>query len=181
MKKMAIFLRGINVNGISIKMDELRTVIEAMMYKEVKTILATGNVIVTAPDEEISYETHKSKIEEGLSAHFNYECFIILKTAEQIHEIIKESSSHNVPEGCHHYILLSNENKVGEQLKILFETCMKDEDEQLIIGAYGIYWVVPKGSTLKSDFGSKVLGKKVFKSMITSRNINTIQKMAKYL
>jgi uncharacterized protein (DUF1697 family) len=180
MKKLVIFLRGVNVNGISIKMDELKNVIESLSYKEVKTILASGNVIAAAVDDS-SYEAHKEKIEKTLSTYFKYESYIILKTANQIHDIIKEASGHIVPEGYHHYILLSNDNIVSEQLKVLFETCMKDEKEQFILGEHGMYWIVPKGNTLKSDFGNKVLGKKEFKSVLTSRTINTILKMEKYL
>lgn len=181
MKKMAIFLRGINVNGISIKMDELKSVIESMMYKDVKTILATGNIIAKAADDEISYEEHKNKIEKGLSSYFGYEAFIIIKSARQIHEIIEESKKHEVPEGYHHYILLTKENNIAEQLKMQFDTCSKAEKEQLLLGDHGIYWIVPKGDTLQSDFGKLCLGKKEFKSILTSRTINTIQKISKYL
>ncbi len=180
MEKLAIFLRGVNVNGISIKMEELRAVIEAMGYKNVKTILASGNVIADTL-EEFSYEEHRSRIEEGLSSHFGYEAYVIMKTAKQIEDIIKEASGHEIPEGCHHYILLSKDNSVGQQLTELFHTCNKAENEQLLLGGHGIYWIVPKGSTLESEFGSQILSKKVLKSVLTSRTMNTIHKMVKYL
>lgn len=181
LKKMAIFLRGINVNGISIKMDELKNVLESMMYIEVKTVLATGNVILTAEDDHISYEDHKDKIEQKLRTHFGYEAFVIIKSDKQIYNMIEESMSHKVPEGYHHYILLSKEIDIGEQLGILYEKCNKAQNEQLLLGEYGIYWIVPKGDTLQSDFGKKILGRKEFKSIITSRTVTTIQKMSKYL
>jgi uncharacterized protein (DUF1697 family) len=40
------------------------------------------------------------------------------------------------------------------------------------------YWRVPKGNTLDSSFG-KVLGKKNLKDKMTSRNINTFEKILK--
>ena len=180
MEKLAVFLRGVNVNGINMKMEELRAVIEAMGYREVKTILASGNVVLTT-EEGISCEIHKSRIEAELSAHFGYEAYLILKTAQQIHEMIAEAMTHTVPEGCHHYILLSKDNTIGEQLQNLFHTCSKAEQEQLLTGDHGIYWIVPKGNTLESEFGTQVLGKKVWKSKLTSRTINTVQKLAKHL
>ena len=180
MEKLVIFLRGVNVNGISIKMEELRTVIETMGYVDVKTILASGNVVV-GTKEELSYEEHKKRIEEGLSNHFGYEAYIIIKSAKQIDEIIKEAAAHKVPEGCHHYILLSKDNTVGAQLHDLFEKCKKAEQEQFLLGEYGIYWIVPKGNTLESEFGGQILGKKTWKSVLTSRTMNTVQKMVKYL
>ncbi|MCL2493844.1 MAG: hypothetical protein FWF33_07385, partial [Clostridiales bacterium] len=39
------------------------------------------------------------------------------------------------------------------------------------------YWQVPKGSTLDAGF-SKILGRKDLKEKFTSRNLNTLQKIA---
>lgn len=181
MKTVVIFLRGINVNGINIKMDELKRLFESMMYKDVKTILATGNIIATTEDDEKSYEDHKNRIEKELSSYFGYEAYIILKSVKQIHEIMDESKKHEVPEGYHHYILLTNEELIKDRLKVKFEACNKAEWEQLILGEYGVYWIVPKGSTLQSDFGRLCLGKKEFKSVLTSRTINTILKVSKVI
>lgn len=181
MKTMAIFLRGINVNGINIKMDELKKVIEALGYIDVKTVLASGNIIATSTDDELSYENHKNKIEKELGAHFNYEAVVKIKTEEEILEILEELKDHEVPDGYHHYVLISDGNAVGEQLMLLFETCNKTENEQLILGKHGIYWIVLKGKTLESDFGSRILGKKEFKNKLTSRTAKTLEKMSKYL
>ena len=181
MKKFVIFLRGVNVNGISIKMEELRNVMEGMLYYDVKTILASGNIIVTTTDDKMTLEDHKDKIETKLGQHFGYEAFIIIKTSEQITMILEESQNHAVPEGCHHYILLSNDRSVAQELKVQFELCAKGEKEQLILGDYGIYWIVPKGNTLQSDFGKKILGKKKFKNLLTSRTMNTIEKKKQYI
>jgi len=181
MKKFAIFLRGVNVNGISIKMEELRKVMEGMLYYDVKTILATGNVIVTTTDDRMTCEDHKKNIETGLSNHFGYEAFVIIKTPEQIKMILEESKGHVVPEGCHHYILLSNDSMIAEELMEQFELCAIGENEKLILGNNGTYWIVPKGNTLQSDFGKKILGKKKFKNLLTSRTMNTIEKLKQYL
>ena len=180
MKAFTIFLRGINVNGISIKMEELKRVIEAMDYQNVNTVLATGNIIL-ATTEEMSLDEHKKRLEDGLSSHFGYDANLVIKSKEQIMEIIEEAKGHEVPEGYHHYILIHDDKSLGQQLKSLFQQCSKDEKEQLIVEEEGIYWIVPKGNTLTSEFGNKVLGKKEYKSKLTSRTVNTVQKMLKYL
>ncbi len=179
--KLAIFLRGINVNGITIKMDDLKKVMEELQYQQVRTILASGNILVTAMDTEIAIEKHKHRMEEALSKKFSYEAFLFIKTTEQICNMIEEASTHKVPEGYHHYVLLSDDNGIDKRLKQEFELCQKEESEQLITGEYGVYWIVPKGNTLKSEFGKKVLGKREFKSLITSRTMNTIDKMKQYM
>ncbi|MGA9141472.1 MAG: DUF1697 domain-containing protein [Methanocella sp.] len=52
LKKYAAFLRGINVGGHSvIKMAELRTAFQSLGFRNVKTVLASGNVLFEAPEE----------------------------------------------------------------------------------------------------------------------------------
>jgi uncharacterized protein (DUF1697 family) len=50
LSKYVAFLRGINVGGHkTIKMDELKEAFEANGFKNVKTFLASGNVLFDAP------------------------------------------------------------------------------------------------------------------------------------
>jgi uncharacterized protein (DUF1697 family) len=65
------------------------------------------------------------------------------------------------------------------ELKEFFDSVTNEPQEKLVMRESGMFWIVPKGSTLKSEFGSKVLGNKKYKSSLTSRNINTIQKIYK--
>ncbi len=49
----AAFLRGINVGGNTlIKMEDLRKAFESYGYRDVKTLLASGNVLFKAPREK---------------------------------------------------------------------------------------------------------------------------------
>ena len=45
MSRTVAFLRGINLGRRTIKMDALRKTFESAGYKNVKTILASGNVV----------------------------------------------------------------------------------------------------------------------------------------
>jgi len=48
------FLRGINVGGhMLIKMEELRKAFESLGYKNIKTVLASGNVIFESREKDI--------------------------------------------------------------------------------------------------------------------------------
>lgn len=200
MVNLAIFLRGVNVNGITLKMTVLKQLIESLGYSDVCTYLASGNVTCTwnhsseagvdavieagvdAGDAAVELSWHKHHLETSLSQHFNYDAHVVLKTQEDVKAILMEAHNHKVPEGYHHYVLLSSsmvgdEGKEGLGLSDDFEGCMKAEHEALIVGKYGIYWIVPKGDTLKSEFGKKVLGSKKYKSLLTSRTIGTLEKM----
>lgn len=204
MVNLAIFLRGVNVNGITLKMTVLKQLLESLGYSDVCTYLASGNVTCTwnhssiagsdavvdsgigagdaAGDAAVELSWHKHHLETSLSQHFNYDAHVVLKTQEDVKAILMEAHNHKVPEGYHHYVLLSSsmvgdKEKLGLDLAQDLEGCMKAEHEALILGKYGIYWIVPKGDTLKSEFGKKVLGSKKYKSLLTSRTIGTLEKM----
>jgi uncharacterized protein (DUF1697 family) len=83
-KTYCIFLRGINVNGITIKMDALREAFKQMGYADPKTILATGNVIVSVPEDNDQELELTDRIERGLSEHFNYDAHVIVRNDTEI-------------------------------------------------------------------------------------------------
>lgn len=180
-RHFCVFLRGVNVNGTRMHMNELKAAFESMGYENVKTLLASGNVVVTSSEETMTLMDHKMKIEMGLSLHFGYEAYCIVKDPEQLENIVKEASQHIVPDVCHHYLFLTNDEKLPEVLAVIHEGCTKEANEQLLVERSGIYWIIPKGATLQSDFGEKVLGKGEFKSRLTSRTMNTVNKVMKNL
>mgnify|MGYP006138439647 CR=1 FL=1 len=48
MARYAVFLRGVNVGGITIRSAELRQAFESLPVSGVKTLLASGNVVCTS-------------------------------------------------------------------------------------------------------------------------------------
>ena len=45
-EQVCVFLRGINVNGVRLKMKDLKNVFEDSGFEDVKTVLSTENVII---------------------------------------------------------------------------------------------------------------------------------------
>lgn len=178
-EKYCVFLRGINVNGISIKMDALKEAFIKMGFTDAKTILATGNVIFTLTERNSCGQKTKPYIEKELSKHFLYDAHIIMRSSKEIQDVIFIAQTMDVREECHNYYLLFDDRELLLELKQLFDSMPHSPQEQLMILECGAFWIVPKGATLSSDFGSKVLGNKKYKSRLTSRNINTIQKIYK--
>lgn len=180
-EKYCAFLRGINVNGISIKMDVLKEAFCKMNFTDVKTVLATGNVIFSVPEGNYGRQELKESIEKGLGEYFGYDAHIILQSSAEIEEIYSAAQAIAVPEGCHQYFLFCDDPAVLPELGQLFDSTRHMPQEQFIPARHGAFWIVPKGSTLESDFGSKVLGKQKYKNKLTSRNINTVEKICKLL
>jgi len=174
-EKICIFLRGINVNGIKIKMKDLNDFFIKLGYIEVRTILATGNIIISInkPMKDIN---HKEYIETELSNTFSYDAHVIIRSMSEIEEICMEASKIQLSVDFHLYVLLFNSDEVAMEVATLFET-IHSTNERLIPLRRDIFWIVEKGETLKSKFGTKILGYKKYKDKLTSRNFNTIKKM----
>lgn len=177
---LAVFLRGINVGGIQIKMDALKTAFTELGFSGVQTILASGNVIVTPPDDA-NPAALKANIERELSRRFGYEAHVILRDSAAISAILKAGQALTVPEDAHRYALLCDDAGLPAELQTLYDSMTHLPGEQFHPIDGEALWVVPKGSTLKSAFGDKVLGSKKFKPRLTSRNLQTIEKVHRLL
>jgi uncharacterized protein (DUF1697 family) len=79
------FLRGINVGGNKIvKMDDLKKAFESMGFKNVKTILASGNVLFEGRERELT-----KKIEDKLEKAFGFPIPVIVRSFDSLLAISK--------------------------------------------------------------------------------------------
>lgn len=175
-ERYCIFLRGINVNGIKISMKELKEFFVGLGFADVKTLLATGNVLVTLDEDTIENDL-KETIERKLSKEFSYDAHIIIRSRSEIESIFQEASKIQLPQDYHLYVLLCDSEEVVTELSAMFDRMEHSRTEQVTPYRKELLWMVPKGDTLKSEFGSKILQNKKFKDKLTSRNINTIEKL----
>src|SRR5689334_11731773 len=79
-------LRGVNVGGVNMKMADLAQVVRDLGYENVKTVLASGNVLFEALDASAAA---KKKLETALRAAFGYEAWVHLLTAAQVQKIVE--------------------------------------------------------------------------------------------
>jgi len=175
-EKYCVFLRGINVNGIKIKMQDLKTTFLNLGFSEVKTILATGNVIFSLKEVKPEFEL-KEYIETELRKVFQYDAHVMLRSRSNIDSICQKARELPLQEEHHLYVLLCESEEVVGELVALFDTVEHSESEQVLPLRTELIWIVAKGETLESQFGSKILGSKKYKDKLTSRNINTLEKM----
>ena len=68
MTRYVAFLRGVNLGKRTVRSAELKAAFEAMGFAEVKTLLASGNVLFDAA----SARGLRQKIEAGLAAAFGF-------------------------------------------------------------------------------------------------------------
>jgi len=171
--KFCAFLRGVNVKGTNMKMSDVCQVFSDTGMENVSSVLASGNILFQS-DKGAS--ELKNVLEKAMSEHFSYDAFLFIKDEKEINDIFK-NDPFPVKENFHNYIFLGTE-KVEEVLSEEFENAIKEEGEQGKIVNNIFYWQVPKGQTLNSTFG-KILGRKSLKDKMTSRNVNTFEKIIK--
>lgn len=85
MTRYAAFLRGVNLGRRTVKSAELKAAFEAMGFGDVKTLLASGNVLFDAP----SARGLKTKIEAGLKAAFGFEIGTVLRSLDELREMVR--------------------------------------------------------------------------------------------
>jgi uncharacterized protein (DUF1697 family) len=169
--KYCAFLRGVNVNGTSMKMAEVSKVFTDAGMNNVSTVLATGNILFSS---DLKSSELKVILEQSMSKYFSYEAFLFIKTEKEIFEIFEKNPFEKSTEN-HIYVFVGREN-IENILLEEFKKSDFSENEKGKIVAGIFYWQIQKGQTLDSTFG-KILGKKVLKDQLTSRNMNTIEKI----
>jgi uncharacterized protein (DUF1697 family) len=170
MTRYVALLRGVNVGGVTIKMAELASLVGGLGYTEVKTVLASGNVLFTTPD---AASTAKQTLEAALRERFGYEAWVHVLSLDAIRAIV--AAYPFAREGDRHaYVVFAVTPEVrAELLAVPLDPAV----EQAAAGDGVIYWSVPKGSTLDSAMG-KAQSKARFKPWLTTRNLNTLEKLA---
>ena len=155
-------------------MSDFKNILAESGCLEVTAIQAAGTAVFRAEGDACG--DLREIIETKLSEHIGKPVHSIIKNFDEIKEIIDRGASLKSPEDFHDYIMLTAGPSVFAEILKMHETIPYLDGERLIDGRGYFIWTIRKGSTL-DEFGSKVLGSGRFKDRLTSRNLNTIQKV----
>jgi uncharacterized protein (DUF1697 family) len=171
MNSYAVFLRGINVGGINIKMAELRDALKTRPFSGVKTLLASGNVVLASdlPPSEV-----KAEFEACLRETFGYDAWVVVLKADRVAELVAACPYPADDASTHTYVTLASDT---EALTELYDAgTALDGTELTRLGPEALAWLAPAGGTLDSPF-SKLSAKPKYKSATTTRNLRTMIKV----
>ena len=175
MSKYIAFLRGINVGGHkSVKMEELRKAFESMRFKNVKTLLASGNVLFQAP--QANTNTLSKKIEEKLKKTFGHEINVIIRTIEELQHLFEANPFKGVkvtPQTRLYITFLSE--KAKSDLQVPFES--SDKNFKIIRVTESEICSVLTLSPTKNTIDLMNILEKEYGKKVTTRNWNTIIKL----
>jgi uncharacterized protein (DUF1697 family) len=169
--RYAAFLRGVNVGGVNLKMAEVAKALDKAGFSNVRTILASGNVLL---ESKSGVDAVRKKTEKALRDEFGYDAWVLAYDIEAVAAISEAYPFEREVEGHHSYVTFVTDEKVLDELAELAKDARPDE--RIARGEGVIYWQVPKTGTLDTTIG-KTMGKKRYKSSTTTRNLRTIDKV----
>ncbi len=170
MEKYAVFLRGVNVGGITIKMAALRAALERLPLTGVKTLLASGNVVCTSTKGPAEV---KERVEACLRESFGYDAWVVVLDRDTLAAVIDASPYPSDSAEQHSYVTLSSDPAILDELAALGGAL--DGVELARLSPEALAWPVTAGATLDSPF-SKLSAKARYKSTTTTRNLRTLIK-----
>lgn len=171
MTRFAAFLRGVNVGGVNLKMAEVAAALTDAGFSNVRTILASGNVLL---ESSSTVAAVRKKAEAALRERFGYDAWVLAYDIDTVRSISDGYPFEREVEGYQSYVTFVTDAAVLDELAALADQA--GSDEKISRGVGVVYWQVPKGSTLDSTIG-KTMGKPRYKSSTTTRNLRTLAKV----
>ena len=169
MTRYAVFLRGVNVGGVNLKMAEVAAALSAAGFTAVRTVLASGNVVL---DGAGSAAAVRKRAEAVLRETFGYDAWVLVYPLEAVRSIADGYPFEPEVDGHHSYVTFVSDPEVLDELAAL----QAQPQEKIARGDGVLYWQVPRTGTLDSTIG-KTMGKKRYKSSTTTRNLRTLGKV----
>lgn len=170
MARWVALLRGVNVNGITIRNADLAALFADLGYTDVRTVLASGNVVFTAPSDASEVQT---RIEQALRDRFGYDAWIVLVPHERLAAVIDGFPFDSAPDR-HDHVVFGSEDTTLDDLVADLDT--DDAVERVARGDGVVYWSCPKGSSTDTVFAKRAAAAR-FKRTTTTRTVNTLRKL----
>ncbi|SDH27257.1 DUF1697 domain-containing protein [Microbacterium pygmaeum] len=165
-------LRGVNVNGITVRSADLRDLFDQLGFTDVRTVLASGNVVFSST---AAAPALKTKIEKALRDRFGYDAWIVLVTRAAVAQAVEAFPFDAADASRQPYVVFASDEAV--LIEILAAAPELDPDADPVARGTGVvYWHPVKGTTVDTPFG-RLLSKKTYRESTTNRNLRTLQKI----
>jgi uncharacterized protein (DUF1697 family) len=172
------FMRGINVGGHMVKKAELCAPFEAIGLENVRSFIASGNIIFDtdkATKSAVSKLEHD--IEHALHKALGYEVATFVRTLAEVAAIAEHQPfGPDEPAAGTSLIVGFFKDAPGAEAHKALQALSNDID-QFRLNGRELYWLARQGIA-KSSVKSSDLGKALGKVDTTTRNITTVRKLA---
>ncbi|MCI0412522.1 DUF1697 domain-containing protein [bacterium] len=175
--KYVAFPRGINVGGKNmVKMDELKKAFESLGAKNVKTLLASGNVLFESTEKDPL--KLRKVIEDKMNQKFGLKVNVILRTIGEIQDLVDSNPFQKIkitPETRLYVTFLSEKSK--SSLKIPYES--PERDFKIVRASHKEVCSVLTLTPARRSVDVMAILEKEFGRNVTTRNWNTVLKLLK--
>lgn len=168
-------LRAVNVGGRTVRSEKLKSLYTSLGYSDVRVFLQSGNVVFSAKVSAKDIPLMSIELEKNLKGSFGFEIAVILKTREQISNIIRGNpfSPGDEDESYLHVTFLKSEPRSSFSVAELDGA--RTGAENYAISGEVVYVYCPNGygrTKLNNNFFERKLG-----VLATTRNWRTVNSL----
>jgi uncharacterized protein (DUF1697 family) len=165
-------LRGINIGpNKRVPMPRLRELLTEHGYEDVKTYVASGNVVLTSKSSPRKLEKELEKLIED---EWGFDVAVLVRTRDELADVIEREPFGKIVDNPKFLQVSFLSGKPdAENAKRINDACV--EPEQVVIDGREIYAWHPDGIG-RSDL-AKLLATKKLGVTVTARNWNTVLKL----
>jgi len=173
--RYSAFLRGINVGGHrQIKMADLARMFSNMGFGDVRTVIASGNVVFRSGESDVAKLTRG--IEGGLEAELGYPVDVMLRMVDWLRELV-ERNPFKAVEGEEGHRYVSFMQSIGNDVPALPYDAAEEGFRILAVHGNDVFSLSSKLPNGRHGHPGKYIAKH-FGNVSTMRNWNTVIKIA---
>lgn len=173
-RRYVVLLRGVNLGSHKrIAMADLRQLLTDLGYTDVRTLLQSGNAVVTGPAED--EVAAGRRIEAALAERFGLTTACLVLTAADLQRVVAQDPFAALADNGSRYLANFLFDEPAAALRAAHDPVGLDP-ERVRIGQGVIYQWCPDGILAAPPVGGFV--EKRWKVSVTARNWNTVVKLA---
>jgi uncharacterized protein (DUF1697 family) len=173
--RFVAFIRAINVGGHVVKMADFTQYFVDMGFRNVSTVIASGNVIFDVPAARAAKrEQLQARITARLSEILGFQADTFLRTPAELRAIAQRAPFGEVGAPSVVYVHFLSAEQLGDAAARL--AALGNEVDEIVLDGLEMYWLQRRGvgeSRVKAGEMARVIT-----GPATSRNITTVRRVA---
>ncbi|WGW10963.1 DUF1697 domain-containing protein [Saxibacter everestensis] len=174
MVEFVALLRGVNVGGVNLKMADVRDAFTEGGFDDVRTVLASGNVLFRCQSGELNDISRRC--EEVLREAFRYQARVIVVPKATLAAAVAQYPFDTNEDERHPYLIFGSDPDALAELVALG----LDVDVERVAESQSdlpvVYWEVLRGQSVDSGL-AKAAAKSSARVNTTTRNLRTCKKI----
>lgn len=176
LQRWGLLLRGVNVGGVTLRSADLRHRLAAAGFTAVRTVLASGNALVTSAGSE---QEVAERAVAAISTDQGRRVPVLVRTQEQIRDLVACCPYDGDSEAHHAYVVLAGSEAEAGVLWELTTAALAlggNPGEEVSVGDRALYWRCPRGSSVDTAV-SQAIERAARQVLTTTRNVRTLRRL----